>query len=95
MELVARVVTVGEAQHGILERQQLARIDFERKVKVEGPVARRLRMQVDLPGLPQRVGLDEVALVVHVEAVIGGVVLQVGDEAGHVDDGHTATSLPR
>ncbi len=45
-------------------------------------------MEVDLPGLAQRVGLDEVALVVHVEPVVDGVILQVGDEAGHVDDGH-------
>jgi hypothetical protein len=29
------------------------------------------------------------ALVVDVEAVIGGVVLQVGDETGHIDHSHT------
>ena len=34
-------------------------------------------------------------LVVHVEPVVDGVVLEVGDEAGDVDDGHRATSLPR
>ena len=57
-------------------------------MKVERSVARLLGMEVDLPRLAQRVGLDEVAFVVHVEPVIGGVVLQIGDEAGDVDHGH-------
>ena len=51
-----------------------------------------LGVEVDLPRLAQRVGLDEVALVVHVEAVVDGVLLEVGDEAGDVDDGHAARS---
>ena len=63
-------------------------------MQVERTVARLLGVQVDLPRLAQRVGLDEVALVVHVEAVVDGVVLEVGDEPGDVDDGHAA-SLPR
>jgi hypothetical protein len=29
-----------------------------------------------------------VPLVVHVEAVLDGVVLEIGDEPGDVDDGH-------
>jgi len=29
-----------------------------------------------------------VALVVHVKPVVDGVILEVGDEAGHIDDGH-------
>ena len=54
-------------------------------MEVEGDVARLLRVQVDLPGLAQRVGLDEVPLVVDVEAVVDGVVLEFGDEPGDVD----------
>ena len=57
-------------------------------MEVEWPVARLLGMQIDLPGLTQRVGLDEVAFVVDVEPVIGGVVLQIGNEAGDIDHGH-------
>ncbi len=34
-------------------------------------------------------------LVVHVEAVLDGMILQVGDEAREVDHGHGASSLPR
>ena len=63
-------------------------------MQVERAAARLLGVQVDLPGLAQRVGLDEVALVVHVEAVVDGVVLEVGDEPGDVDGGH-GPSLPR
>ena len=57
-------------------------------MQIERAAAGLLGMQVDLPRLAQRVGLDEVALVVHVEPVIDGVVLEVGDEAGDIDDGH-------
>ncbi len=35
------------------------------------------------------------ALVVHVEAVISGMVLQVGHETGDIDDRHNPHSLPR
>ncbi len=63
-------------------------------MEVERSAARLLGMEVDLPRLAQRVGLDEVALVVDVETVVDGVILEVGDEAGHVDDGHVH-SLPR
>jgi hypothetical protein len=44
-------------------------------------------MEVDLPGLAQGVGLDEMALVMDVESVLGGVLFEVGDEAGDVN-GH-------
>ncbi len=49
-------------------------------------------MDVDLPGLSQRVGLDEVALVVDVEPMFDGVLFQIGDETGDVD-GHAVPSL--
>ena len=57
-------------------------------MQVERAAAGLLGVQVDLPRLAQRVGLDEVALVVHVEAVVDGVVLELGDEPGDVDGGH-------
>ena len=57
-------------------------------MQVERAAAGLLGVQVDLPRLAQGVGLDEVALVVHVEAVVDGVVLEVGDEPGDVDGGH-------
>ena len=65
-------------------------------MQVDGAGAGLLGVQVDLPGLAQRVGLDEVPLVVDVEAVVGGVVLEVGDEPGDVDRGHgRAVIVPR
>ena len=44
-------------------------------------------MKIDLPRLTERVGLDEVALVVHVKSVFDGVILEIRDEPGNVD-GH-------
>ncbi len=83
---------LGQLEHAVLEREQHARVDLEREVQVERAAARLLGVQIDLPGLAQRVGLDEVPLVVHVELVVDGVVLQVGDEAGDVDDGQGCCS---
>ena len=54
-------------------------------MEVEGAAASLLGVQVDLPHLAQGVGLDEVALVVDVEAVVDRVVLQLGHIAGYVD----------
>jgi hypothetical protein len=88
MEVVGRVLLLGEVHHRVLEGEQHAGIDLERQVKVERAGAALFRMQVDLPGLAQRVGLDEMALVVNVKAVIDGVLLDLGHVPGHVDDGH-------
>ncbi len=63
-------------------------IDLEREVQVDRTVARLLGVEVDLPQLAQRVRLDEVPLVVHVEPVVDGVALQFGDESGDIDDCH-------
>ena len=57
-------------------------------MKIEGTTAGVFGMEIDLPRLAHGVGLDEVTLVVHVECVIDGVVFEVGDEAGNIDDGH-------
>ena len=86
-------VLVGQLDHLVLERQQRAGVDLEREVQVERAAAGLLGVEVDLPRLAQRVGLDEVALVVHVEPVVDGVVLEVGDEPGDVDDGHVSVCL--
>src|SRR5690606_1105864 len=62
----------------------------EGQVQVERAAAGLLRVQVDLPGLAQGVGLDEVPLVVHVEAVVDRVILELGHEPGDVDGGHVS-----
>jgi len=81
------ITRLGQLQHAVLEREHGAGLDLEGKMQVEGPAAGVLGMQVDLPGLAQRVRLHEVTFVVHMELVVDGVVLQVGHEAGDVDDG--------
>jgi hypothetical protein len=94
VEAVGGLLVVGQGDHQVLERQQGARVDLQGQVQVERPTAGLLGVQVDLPRLPERVGLDEVPLVVDVEPVVDRVVLEVGDEPGDVDGGH-GLSLPR
>ena len=88
VELVGRVDVVGQAQDGVFEGEQGARVDVELDVQVDRSAAAVFGVQVDLPGLAQRVGLDEVTLVVHVKAVGDRVVLEVRDESRDVDGGH-------
>ena len=80
--------TSAALDHRVLEAEQHPRVDLEREVEVDGPLAALLGVEVDLPVLAQRVALDEVALVVDVEPVLDRVVLQVGHEPGDVDDCH-------
>jgi hypothetical protein len=62
-------------------------------VQVERPAAPLLGVQVDLPDLAQGVGLDEVPLVVDVEPVVNGVILQVCDVPGDINGSHNGGSL--
>ncbi len=62
-------------------------------MEIEGSSAGLVGVQVDLERLAHRVGLHEVPLVVHVEPVIGRMVLEIGDEAGDVDYGHVEMLL--
>ena len=59
-------------------------------MEIDRAVAGFLWVQVDFPELAQRVGLDEMALVVHVEPMIDGMALQLCDESGHIDDCHAS-----
>ena len=72
----------------VLEAEQGAWIDLERQVQVDRPAARLFGMQIDFPQLAQRIGLDEVPLVVHVKPVIDRMALQIAHEAGYIDDRH-------
>ncbi len=94
-EAVWRVVVLRKVDDEVLEGEQRAGIDLERQVEVEWPSTGFLWVEVDLPRLAEGVRLDEVTLVVHVEAVVDCVILEVGDESGNVDGGHAGTSLPR
>ena len=75
MELVGRIDVVGQAQDGVFEGEQRPRVDVEFDVKVDRSAAAVFGVEIDLPGLAQRVGLHEVTLVVHVEAVGDRMVL--------------------
>ena len=77
----------------VFERQQHSRFDLESEVQVERASAALLGMEVDLPHLSQRVRLHEVTLVVYVEAVVDGMILQLGHIAGHVDGCHWQSRL--
>ena len=83
-ELVGRLrllVVLVERHHRVFERQHHPRVEFERQVQVERAAAAGLGVQLDLPGLAQRVRLDEVPLVVHVKPVVDRVVFQFGHES--------------
>ena len=70
MVLVGGVDIVGQAHYRVLEGEQRPWVDVELDVQVDRATAAVLGVQVDLPRLAQRVGLDEVALVVDVETVV-------------------------
>lgn len=91
VELVWRLVVLGKSEHGVFEAEEDPRIDVKGEVQVQWTAAAVLGMQVDLPDLAERVGLDEVPLVMHVEAMVDRVVLQVRDVPSHVDGSHDPT----
>ena len=88
MVVVGRVGTFGQIHDGVFERKEYPGVYLKGKVQVERAVAGLLGVQVHLPRLAQGVRLDEVPLVVHVEAVVNGVVLQLRNVPGDIDDGH-------
>jgi hypothetical protein len=92
VELVRRVGVLRERHDGVLERQQHARVDLEREVEVQWTAAALLGMQIDLPHLAKGVGLHEVPLVVDVEAVVNGVVLELGNVPSDVDNRHEGSA---
>jgi hypothetical protein len=85
---VTRFLVVGKSEHRVLEREEDPRIDFESEMEVERSAATLFGMEVHLPDLSERVGLDEVSLVVDVESVVDRVVLEVGHVAGNVNSRH-------
>lgn len=62
-------------------------------MQVDWPAAALFGVKVDLPELPERVRLDEVPLVVHVETVVDCMIFELGHVAGHVDDRHLGLSV--
>src|SRR5215203_772831 len=63
-------------------------------MQIDRARTRFLGMEIDLPELTKRVGLDEVALVVDVESVVDRLTLHVGDETCNVDHCHAIRTLP-
>ena len=90
MEVVRRVLIVAETDDGVLEAQQHPRVDVEGEVEIQRTATPLLRVEVDLPDLSQRVRLDKVPLVVHVEAMVDRMVLDLCHIAGYVDGCHGA-----
>ena len=88
VEFVGWLLVLGEENDGVLEGEEDAGVDVEGEVEVQGAATPLLGVQVDLPDLPQGVGLDEVSLVVHVKAVDHGMVFELGHVAGDVNGSH-------
>lgn len=81
-------VAFREGDHDVLKRQHRSRFDFERDVHVERTAAGVGGVKVDFPCLTHAVGLNEMAFVVYVEAMISCQVFQVRDERRDVNDSH-------
>jgi myo-inositol-1(or 4)-monophosphatase len=93
VEVVGRLLVLGQPEYRVFEREKRPRIDFEGQVEVEGATAPVFGVELHLPDLAERVGLDEMALVVHMEAMVNRVILEIGHVPGHIDDCHRCLSL--
>ncbi len=69
----------------VLEFQHDPGVEIDREVKVERTLTRLGGMQIDLPRLTERVRLNEVALIVNVESMLDGMVLQIGNGSCEVN----------
>jgi len=78
----------GQRDDGVFEVEQGARVDLERNVEVDRAATALLWVEVDLPELTERIGLDEMSLVVDVKTVINGVIFELGNVASDVNDRH-------
>jgi hypothetical protein len=90
---VRGLLVVGQPEDGVFEGEQHSGVDVEGEVQIDRTSATLLGVQVHLPNLSERIGLDEMTLVVDMEAVIDRVVLQVGDVASNVDSCHSQPRL--
>ena len=88
------LVGVGEGIDLVFEGEHHAWVDLEGKVEIEWPTARMLWVEVHLECLTHRVRLDEVPLIMNMEAVMGCMIFQVGDETCDIDDRHDVSSSP-
>ena len=57
-------------------------------MQVDGPTATVFGVKINFPRLTQRIGLDEVTLVVHVKPVSHRVIFEVSNETCDVYGGH-------
>ena len=90
MEFVVRLTVFGRVDDRVFESEQNARVDLELEIQVDRSFTSFFGMHVYFPRLAQRVALDEVTLVVHVEPMLDRVVLEIGDETGDVENGHVS-----
>src|SRR3984957_7757189 len=93
MELVRWFLVLGQKDDGVLEGEEDTGVDIEGEMKVEGAPTPAFGAQDDLPHLAQRVGLDEVPLVVYMESVVDRVILQISHIPGDIDGSHSWQSL--
>jgi myo-inositol-1(or 4)-monophosphatase len=94
VEVIRRFLVLRQPEDGVLEGEERPRVHLEGQMKVEGSPAPVFGMELYLPDLAERVGLDEVTFVVHVKAMIDRMILEVRYISGYVDDCHRWLSLP-
>jgi hypothetical protein len=88
VEGIGRVLVVRKTEDCILEGEQGPGVHFQAQVQIEWAATAIFGMELHFPDLAEGVRLDEVPLVVNMEAMVDGVILEVGHVPGHVDDCH-------
>jgi hypothetical protein len=93
VERVRRVLVVGQAEDSVLEGEQGPGVYLQAQVEIERAATTVFGVQLYFPYLAEGVGLDEMTLIVNMEPMVDGMILEVGHISGHVDDCHRYVSL--
>jgi hypothetical protein len=75
VKLVGRVDVIGKSEDGVFECEQGPGVYVEFDVEINRSAAPVFGMQINFPGLTQRIRLDEMSFIVHVETVSDRMIL--------------------
>jgi len=75
VKFVRRVDVIGKSEDGVFEREQGPRVHVKFDVEINRSAAPVLGMEINFPGLTQRIRLDEMSFIVHVETVSDRMIL--------------------
>jgi len=88
MEGIRRIGVFSKVGDNIFEGEQDSRVYFEGQVKIEWASTSFFGVQIHLPHLAKRISLNEMSLVVDVEAVVDSMIFEICNISGNIDDSH-------